>query len=99
MSEMRWIPVTERLPEDWEEVIVTWVNTNIEQYDSDSGIKKDTTFSGAAFFYKNNWYWYSSTTLHVLMTRGECKEMLMDSTLKITAWMPLPEPYKEGSDE
>ena len=99
MSDFGWIPVEERPPKDFEEVIVTWVNTNIEQYDSDSGIKKDTTFSGAAVFYKNNWYWYSNVTLYVLMTRGEYKDMLMDSTLKITAWMPLPEPYMEGRED
>lgn len=92
MSE-KWIPVTERLPKDFEEVIVTWVNINIKQYDSDI---EDTKFSGEAVFYKSNWYWYSKDTQYVLMTRGEYKDMLMDSPLEITAWMPLPEPYKEG---
>lgn len=93
MSDFGWIPVAERLPKDFEEAIVTWVITNIEQYDDDTEDKK---FSGVAIFYKSKWYWYSNTTLYELLTCGECKDMPIDDAIKITAWMPLPKPYKEG---
>ena len=92
MSDFRWIPVTEMLPKDFEEVIITCVIENVERYDGDIEDKK---FSGAAVFYKSKWYWYSNVTLHILMIRGEYKDMLVDNAIKITAWMPLPEPYKE----
>lgn len=93
MSDFEWIPVTERLPKDFEEVIITWVIENVERYDGDT---EDIKSSGAAIFYKSKWYWYSNATLHVLMTRGEYKDMLIDDAIRITAWMPLPEPYKKG---
>ena len=95
MSE-KWIPVTERLPEDLEEVIVTWVNTNPESYYSDI---KGIPFSGAAVFYNNNWYWYSSITQDILAEYGRCENMLIDDAIEITAWMPLPEPYMEESED
>lgn len=95
MSE-KWIPVTERLPKDLEEVNVTWVNTNPESYYSDiEGIP----FSGAAVFYDDNWYWYSDLTQDILAEYGRCENMLIDDAIKITAWMSFPEPYKgENSD-
>lgn len=96
MSDFGWIPVTKRKPKDLEEVIITCVIENVERYDGDT---EDIKFSGAAVFYDDNWYWYSNATLHVLMTHGEYKDMLIDDAIKITAWMPFPEPYKEESDE
>lgn len=92
MSDLGWIPVTERLPKDLEEVIVTWVNKNPESYYSDI---KGIPFSGAAVFYDDNWYWYSELTQETLFKYGKCKDMLIDDAIEITAWMPLPEPYKE----
>lgn len=93
MSDFGWIPVTEKLPKDLEEVIVTWVNKDLDLYFSDIKGKK---FSGAAVYCNNHWYWYSSTTQYVLMTCREYKAMLMDSSLEITAWMSLPKPYEGG---
>ena len=49
MSDFEWIPVEERLPKDFEEVIVTWVNTKPASYYGDIG---EIPFSGAAVFYK-----------------------------------------------
>lgn len=96
MSNLEWTPVTKGLPKDLEEVIVTWVNTNPESYYSDiEGIP----FSGAAVFYDDNWYWYSELTQAILWRYGKCKDMLIDDAIKITAWMPLPEPYKEENNE
>ena len=68
-SAQRWIPVSERLPKDDEEVIISCTD--------DSG---DTPFSytTVAWHFKGTWL---------------CKD---DRCFFITAWMPLPEPYKEG---
>lgn len=89
MSE-KWIPVTERLPENLDEVIITWVNTNPLSYYKSI---KDVPFTGVAVFYNEDWYWYSS------ITHGMCENMLIDDAIKITAWMPLPEPYREENNE
>ena len=68
----RWIPVTEALPRDDEEVIVTCLD--------DSG---DTPYSytTVAWHYKDMWV---------------CDNMRCPFVI---AWMPLPEPYKEGQND
>lgn len=91
MSE-KWIPVTERLPENLDEVIVTWVNTNPASYYKDIEGKP---FCGVAVFYNDDWYWYSSFTREDLEEYGMCENKLIDDSIEITAWMPFPEPYKE----
>ena len=96
MSDLRWIPVTERPPKDLEEVIVTWVNTKPASYYGDIG---EIPFSGAAVFYNDNWYWYSELTQAILWKYGKCEDMLIDDAIEILAWMPLPEPYKEENNE
>lgn len=96
MSNLGWTPVTKGLPKDLEEVIVTWVNTNPESYYRDiEGIP----FSGAAVFYDGDWYWYSNITQDILAEYGMYENMLIDDAIKITAWMPFPEPYKEEGSE
>lgn len=87
-AEPRWIPVTERLPENFEEVNVTWVNTAI----------KDKYFNGTAVFYNGRWFWYSSVCRDYLLEYGECPIDEIDEMIKIIAWMPLPEPWKGADD-
>ena len=60
----RWIPVTERLPKDGDEVLITaW---------------KDTVFIS----WRSDGIW-------------TCDSFFFDDSTEVSAWMPLPEPYKE----
>lgn len=87
-----WIPVTADLPDDAEEVIVTWVNHNPVPY---YAFVKDIPLTGFAVYYRGNWYWWTSVAQDLLEEYGDRLELLdrVDEAIEITAWMPLPEPY------
>ena len=91
-AEQRWIPVSKELPDDLDEVNITWINNDPEPY---YDFVKGKSFTGSAVFYKGDWYWYSSVTVDVLAEYGRCDTEKMDKGIKVTAWMPLPEPYRE----
>lgn len=65
-QEQRWIPCSERLPEEYGEYLVTkrTIGWNCEEYDSN-----DIAYFDSDGFHKAD---------------------------KVTAWMPLPEPWEEG---
>ena len=86
-----WIPVTERLPENNDPVNVTSVNHNPEVYYMDI---KDKPFTATAHYHRGHWYWYSSVTQDNLDEYGTWTPDLVDKDVEITAWMPLPEPFK-----
>lgn len=68
--EPRWIPVTERLPEDTQNIIVTRSDdgtTDFGQYNADKN------------WCVNDGYW--------------------PNAFDFIAWMPLPEPYKDGEHD
>ena len=92
--EPQWIPVSERLPEDFSEVNVTWVNHNPEPYYE---FIKDKPFTATAVYYKGEWYWYSATCVDYLGEYGRCDWNKVDKAIEIVAWMPLPEPYKPNN--
>lgn len=99
----RWIPVSERMPEECIPVNVTWMNRNPELYYSDI---KDVPFTATAVYCNDKWHWYSSTCVDYLREYGKCEWDLVDKDISIIAWKPLPEPYhitnpgkKEGEDE
>ena len=88
----RWIPASERLPEDLEEVNITFTNLEPEPY---YDFIKGKRFTGSAVFYKGEWYWYSSITVDVLNEYGRYDSEKIDESIKIIAWQSLPEPYRE----
>lgn len=91
-AEPRWIPVTEKMPEENEAVNVTWVNHLPESYYKHI---KDKHFTATAVFYRGDWYWWSDTLQDYLAEYGLCPIYRMDRAIEVVAWMPLPEPYKE----
>lgn len=89
----RWIPVTERLPEERALVNVVWVNRAPEPYYKKI---KGVPFSGTACFYRGRWYWDSPVVLDLLAEYGEDEIDLVDEAVEVTHWMPLPEAPEEG---
>nr|DAJ03878.1 MAG TPA: Protein of unknown function (DUF551) [Caudoviricetes sp.] len=84
----RWIPVTERLPEERALVNVVWVNRAPEPYYKKI---KGVPFSGTACFYRGRWYWDSPVVLDLLAEYGEDEIDLVDEAVEVTHWLPLPE--------
>lgn len=87
----KWIPVSERLPENLDPVNITWVNRNPERYYEEI---KDKPFTATEHYCKGKWYWYSSTCQDYLKEYGRCDVDAMDDAIEVIAWMPLPEQYK-----
>ena len=94
--EQRWIPCSERLPEDTRPVIVTWKNTDPKSYYQYIVGKH---FTGTACYKNGKWYWYSSTTEDMLAEYGRYDSEEFDEAIECIAWMPLPEPYKGGEQD
>lgn len=79
-----WIPVSVRLPEDLQVVLMTWVNRDIEDHiDVAPGI-----------YFQGHWYWYSIDCEYYLQEEGVWEHDQVDNAIEILAWMPLPEPYR-----
>ena len=94
--EPKWIPVTERLPEELELVNITWMNHGPEPYYHDI---KDKNFVATGIHYRDQWYWYSTTCADYLGEYGSNEIDLVDDAIEIIAWQPLPEPYEESDGE
>ena len=100
----KWIPCSERLPEDLEPVNITWVNHEPEPYYHDI---KDKNYVATGIHYKGQWYWYSTTCADYLGEYGSNEVDKVDDAIEIVAWMPLPTPLNkseiptvaEGSEE
>lgn len=92
----RWIPCSERLPEDLEPVNITWVNHEPEPYYHDI---KDKNFVATGIHYRGRWYWYSTTCADYLGEYGSNDIDKVDDAVEIVAWMPLPEPYTAESED
>jgi hypothetical protein len=87
----RWIPVSERLPDNTDPVNITWVNHDPESYYADI---KDKPFTATGHYCNGRWWWYSVTCQDYLDEYGHCDVDAMDGAIEVTAWMPLPESYK-----
>ena len=87
----RWIPCSERLPENIRPVIVTWKNTDPASYYQYIVGKH---FTGTACYKNGKWYWYSSTTEDMLAEYGRYDSEEFDEAIECIAWMPLPKPYR-----
>lgn len=92
-EKQRWIPVTERMPEELALVNVVWVNRVPEPYYKKI---KGVPFSDTACFYRGRWYWDSPAVLDLLAEYGEDEIDLVDEAVEVTHWMPLPEAPEEG---
>lgn len=92
-EKQRWIPVTERPPEERTLVNVVWVNREPEPYYKKI---KGVPFSDTACFYRGRWYWDSPVVLDLLAEYGEDEIDLVDEAVEITHWMPLPEAPEGG---
>ena len=96
-NEPHWIPCSERLPENNDPVNVTWVNHNPEVYYADI---KDKPYTATAIYFRGKWFWYSCVIEDWLSEYGSNESLLanlreaVDRDIEITAWMPLPEPYR-----
>ena len=97
----KWIPVSERLPEENVAVNITWMNHDPVFYYEDV---KDKPFTATGVYFKGKWYWWSATVQDYLAEygRAEWDEIEWDDVdeeakgIEIVAWMPLPEPYEGG---
>lgn len=92
----RWIPCSERPPEELEPVNVVWVNHNPEPYYQEM---KDVPQKATAVYYRKKWYWWSCVCEDLLAECGRNEPDLVDSKIEITHWMPLPEPPEEEQNE
>lgn len=92
----KWIPVKLGTPPECEEVLITYINRNPPSY---YATIKDKPFTGAAVYCRGRWFWYSATCLDYCEEYGFSDGDDMDDWIEVTAWMPLPEPYKAESED
>ena len=94
--ERKWIPVSERLPDELVAVNVTWINRCPQNYYMHI---KDKPFTDTAVLYRGKWYWWDATIIDYLSEYGIRISEAIDKSIDILAWQPLPEPYKEREEE
>lgn len=92
----KWIPCSEKMPEDIKAVNITWVNHNPVSYYEHV---KDMPFVGTAHYGNGKWWWESPTCEDYLAEYGESPFDEIDKDIEVIAWMPLPEPWKGASND
>ena len=93
LERTRWIPCSEKPPEELEPVNVVWVNHSPEQYYQEM---KDVPQKATAVYYREKWYWWSCICEDLLAEYSANTVDFVDSDIEITHWMPLPEPPEKG---
>ena len=96
MSE--WIPVTERLPEPEkdgapQEVLINVLE--IESYGENNEYHEKWHWEAVGFYEDCEWY---STWIHGHKKISDTNNEDTKCYHIVTAWMPLPEPYKEDEE-
>jgi len=95
-SEFCWTPVSEGLPKDLKPVNITYINEDpAPYYEHIKGIP----FTATAIYYRGGWYWWSCICADILAEHGHSYQDGMYEGIEVTAWMPLPEPFKGGDDK
>ena len=91
-----WIPTSEKLPDDFIPVNVTYINRDPEPY---YYCCKDQSYTATAIHYNGKWYWWSSVCEDYLKEYGSrYASDEIDEGIEITAWTPLPEPYRSEEE-
>lgn len=89
-TEQNWIPASERLPDTEEEVMITLTHTYEDEYRQRS-VASYLRFENGEAHWCDNRYGYIGWDKYSDGYGGT-------SNYKVTAWMPLPEPYKAGEE-
>ena len=96
LERTRWIPCSERVPEELVPVNVVWVNRCPPPH---LAYLKDIPFSGTAVLYAGDWYWESAACVDILEEYGRNETDFVDERIDITHWMAIPEPPGKGGAE
>ena len=92
----RWIPVSERLPDDLEPVNITWINHDPESYYADI---KDKPFTATGVYFNGQWYWWSTLCTDILTEYSHNFDDVIDTSIEITHWKALPEPHESEDNK
>jgi hypothetical protein len=88
---MEWIPISKKLPDDYQVVIVTWVNIS-----SDPSFAEDRDVLQVSIAIRcSTWYWwYPDIEEDLYDDCDNADHCAIPHFIRIVAWTPLPKPYE-----